>query len=518
MKKVLISITMIITILLNTMPAFAVSEQSDYPESPHNYSSNSMDEWNYSYSADADYLCVTFSQDTYFGPGGEDYYDEENGEYLCDYLIIASDMNYSDEKLYFADELAGKTILIPNNNFSILLVTDGSKNYYGFKITDISNQGEFGDSVFVKYMADGKVVERDFYTLDEDGGFPISADLKNRIIGDKSIIGWQDSNGHKYLYKYRMMYFIYDSERTEYTNAFDVKPGDELVLTPIYTPVSITPEETFSFENSKINFRRGYDMTSVHAKQLKNCYKSATKNNEFKVLGAVIGFLVKTIYQIFPWGGSCCGFPIAILMQHYGMIDLLSENDASTVRALAPDKNVTSALNFYNAVTPAAVACANKAQSGTEEYKTQVKKLFETVSAGNPAVCFIHCGYVNDISYESPHSIVKGILSQGIRKIKDSFVSTHCILLTGAYIDGDGNHIFIGYDENDASYCYGEPQIYRVLGDYESVFKINSYDNGPLGSIAWFDDAGFLKSFKADGETDPSAWYSYYCAKKDNNS
>lgn len=409
-------------------------------------------------------------------------------------------------------------LFIPNDRFSVRLVTDGSKNYYGFKITDISDHGDLGDSVFVKYMADGKVIEKSFYTLNDDGGFPISANLKNRIFGDKSIIGWEDNNGHEYLYRYGLKYLFHRSAINEYADTFDVKPGDELVLTPIYTPVSIKPEETFSFRNIKSNFKSGYDMTSEHAKQIKNCYKSATKNNEFRVLGALIGFFVKTVYQILPWGGSCCGFPIAAIMQHYGMIDLLSENDASSVRALAPDKKITSALNFYNAVTPAAVACANKAQSGTEEYKTQVKNLFETVSSGNPAVCFIHCGYVNDISYESPRSIIKGILSQGIRKLKDSFKNTHCILLTGAYVDGGGNRIFIGYDENDASYCRGEPQIYMVMDDYETIFRIDSYDFEVLGSIAWFDDVSFLESFKADGETDPSAWYSYYCANKDNNS
>lgn len=517
MKKALISMVIIIILVMNVIPIGAVSLQNDYPESEHNYSNNFYNHWTYSHKEKTDCLFVTFSQDTYFGPGSKDMFDELKYDFNCDYLIISSGEE-SFEEIYFSDELAGKTIFIPGSKFTITLSTDSSGDYYGFKITDISTQGDIGNYASVTYKIDENNQEKHFYKLTDEGAFPISSDLKNHIFNDKAIIGWKDGNGHEYIYKNsrNVDNFPYYYYSPEYTNAFELKPGDEIVLSPICTPVSITPDETFRICNDYSTFRNGYKMTDAHAKQLRKCYLSATWKNQFGILGVPLGLLLPGIYQKVSWAGSCCGFPIATLMQHYGMIDLRSEQEVSSVSDIKPTENITSAINFYNAVTPAAIVCSNKApEPGTDEYKSQIKNLFETVSGGKPAVCFINCGYIDGVSYKNVFSIMTGVLSKGIRYMITAFARTHCILLTGAYTDGDGNRIFIGYDENKASYCYGKPQIYKVSGDFENVMKTEVYGNSSLGSIAWFSDVSFLESFKADGETDSSAWYSYYCENKD---
>ena len=518
MKKIIISLVMILTLMFNIVSVNAAAMQNEYPESKHNYGNDLYEEWFYSYDGEADCLFVTFSQDTYFGPGGKDYFDREASTYSCDYIVISSDAD-DFAKTYFADELAGQTILVPGSEFWITLSTDSSKEYYGFKITDISTQGSLGDYVCVTYKIDDSNQKKHFAELEEDGSLQISGDFKNRIYNDKAIIGWKDGNGHEYIYKNGIQignvsnFYIYID--LEYTNVFELKPGDEIVLTPIYTSVSITPDETFSFYNDKYVFNKGYKMTNAHTKQLRKSYKSATKNTEFGFLGYSLGLLLPGIYQIIPWHGSCCGFPIAALMQHYGMIDLCSEQNVSSVSSIKPTDNIKSTLNYYNAVTPAAIVCSNKApKSETDVYKAQIKNLFETVSSGKPVVCFINCDYVDGISYKSTSDIISGILSKSIFRIRKTFAETHCILLTGAYTDGNGNRIFIGYDENNPSYCNGEPQIYRVNGDFKDIVEADSFGRS-LGSIAWFDDVSFMESFKADGETDSSAWYSYFCENRE---
>lgn len=390
---------------------------------------------------------------------------------------------------------------------------------------DISASEVSDYNVTVTYEIDEYNRETFVYPLTSDGSFPVSEELKNRIFGGNAIIGWKDESGHEYLYNNNSelcvdeetgFYFL--TQEKQYTKVFGVKNGDRLKLTPIYTPVSILPEETFSFYNGSFAFRRGYDMTFAHSRQLRKCYQSATKKTPFGKIGVPFGAVLPPIYQIFPWSGSCCGFPIAVMMQHYSMIDLLSKQNAPSVSALSPSREITSALNFYNAVTPAAIVCSHKAASlETDGYKSQIKKLYETVAGGKSAVCFIHCGYLDNMSFDSVSDIaktfIKGVASKGIISTVRSFAGTHCILFTGAYIDGAGNRILIGYDENEASYCHGEPQIYKVYEDFEDV--VDGSTLGSLGSIAWFDDVSFLESFKADGETDPSAWYSYYKANKD---
>ncbi len=521
MKKIFISATMIIIMLFNIISVSAASGKNAYPESQHNYSGNFYGEWYYTHEDDADCLFVTFSEDTYFGPGGENYSDEDWYEYGCDYLIIYDEY---EEKTYYADELAGKTVVVSGSSFGITFSTNGSGNYYGFKITDISTQGNLGEYVSVTYEIDENNIQTQICTLTDDGSFPVLDELKNRIFNDKAIIGWKDDKGHEYIYNNNSTEvededgFYYTEYAEQYTNVFELKPGDSVVLTPVYTSVSIKPEETFFFDNSGFFFEDGYKMTDAHAKQMRKCYQSATWKNSFGIIGVPLGALLPPIYQNVSWSGSCCGFPIAILMQHYGMIDLLNGQGAHHLSTVTPTEEIISALNFYNAVTPAAIICSHKAKTpGTDEYKSQIKNLYETVKGGKPVICFIHCGYIKNMSFNSVFGmmagLIKGAITNGIASTIRSFANTHCILLTGAYTDGAGNRVFIGYDENDASYAHGRPQIYTVKGDFEDITPTRSLSS--LGSIAWFDDVSFLESFKADGETDPSAWYSYYKANKD---
>ena len=173
---------------------------------------------------------------------------------------------------------------------------------------------------------------------------------------------------------------------------------------------------------------------------------------------------------------------------------LCAEQNVSDVKSIMPTEEITSALNFYLAVTPAAVACANKAYwTWTKTYDAQIDKLFAEVSSGKPAVCF----FQHDIP---------------------SLIPMHGILLTGAYTDGDGNRWFLGYDNLSTSYCNGKPQVYAANYGHNVYYGSDDDDFVHFicnSNFAWLSDPSCLASFKADGDTDPTAWYAYYRAHRE---
>ena len=92
-----------------------------YPESSHSYPSSADLDYYFSYEG-AENLYLTFSDSTYF-EGGYDYL-----------YIYDGDDNLIGE---YSGSLAGETITVPGDSFSLRLTSDGSYNYYGFSFSKI---------------------------------------------------------------------------------------------------------------------------------------------------------------------------------------------------------------------------------------------------------------------------------------------------------------------------------------------------------------------------------------------
>ena len=96
-------------------------------ESDHPCKDNTDETWSYTHPTEAVCLAVTFSEDT------ETPYD---GEYIS--LIDEAGNVYS----YCGSALAGKTVYLPGDSFSIRLVMYYSENCYGFAITSVAGLSE----------------------------------------------------------------------------------------------------------------------------------------------------------------------------------------------------------------------------------------------------------------------------------------------------------------------------------------------------------------------------------------
>ena len=106
-----------------------------YPESAHDYLVDCDDTQSYTWPGNADYLKITFSEETYVEPRWDQI------------LIIQSD---GRQLSYSGDELSGQTAVVAGNSFTITLHSDPSKVYYGYSITDITPATR---AEYLNYMA-----------------------------------------------------------------------------------------------------------------------------------------------------------------------------------------------------------------------------------------------------------------------------------------------------------------------------------------------------------------------------
>lgn len=96
-----------------------------YPESNHKYEDYANKVFEYSYPKNSvKSLSVTFDENTYTEPN-------------YDYIYIYDSKGTQLGK-YSGAQLAGKTIIVPDNYFKIKLTSDKSVSYYGFKIKNIT--------------------------------------------------------------------------------------------------------------------------------------------------------------------------------------------------------------------------------------------------------------------------------------------------------------------------------------------------------------------------------------------
>ena len=107
-----------------TVPSDSVVEEL---QSAHPYSGNTDQTWYYTHPTAADSLDITFSNDTQTESG----YDH----------IYIYDANGVEVGMYSGTLLAGQTVTVPGNQFSIRLVSDGSVNKYGFRVVSVIANG-----------------------------------------------------------------------------------------------------------------------------------------------------------------------------------------------------------------------------------------------------------------------------------------------------------------------------------------------------------------------------------------
>ena len=106
----------------------------NWPESQHDYESDSDITWDYAYGSDAYALRIVFSPDTQT----EDNYD---------YITITDSLGESTQ--YSGTGLAGRQLILPGNRFTIRLTSDGGINKYGFALTEVAaiTEAEYDDVI-----------------------------------------------------------------------------------------------------------------------------------------------------------------------------------------------------------------------------------------------------------------------------------------------------------------------------------------------------------------------------------
>ena len=126
----------VVTLVVTVDPDLVV-----YPESDHPYANKTDQSWTYNHPTECDTLMITFSSDTLTESG-------------YDYIYIY-ELNGNQIGKYSGDQLAGKTVEISGNSFTIRLTSNVSATYYGFSIELIEAIGKECVHIFSDYISNG---------------------------------------------------------------------------------------------------------------------------------------------------------------------------------------------------------------------------------------------------------------------------------------------------------------------------------------------------------------------------
>ncbi len=507
MKKIL-SVILAISLLAGLL-GISVSAADTYPESDHDYANNTEKTWTYEYPETVAGLEIVFSDDCYVEPYNVYEYDSPLPGYLMTdevmdtmqkygYLEKGDEIEISDDfgyHIFFTgDELAGQTINVTGGRFTITLRSDSSVTGYGFKIESISESDAVAtDGGKINFLIDGKTVYS--YVSEEDGEVFLPSSYRYRHYGDKALVGWKADDGKEFYYNH-VSYSMSSAD-------ISVKSGEVYNLTPIYCKLGLNAEETFSFTNSGTYFDHdfgGYVYTKEDfRRQFIDWISTFGLSPAFPLALAVLIFI--TAY--WPEGefyGSCCGFAIAALLQHYGKIDLLSEQGVENVRDLKPTDELQSTINFYNNAAIAAHLVNHWGlYPASTEYTRQLKDLYATLEAGTP----VYFEYYPSSSKPPMRAIFDFFKNPFENNLISIGSGAHGIVLTGAYTDADGNHVLLGYNNNSRSYPTGGADAYVINKDFTQI----SYDRAQLCGFAWNDDLSTFESFPTEGCVNPFAWH-----------
>lgn len=459
-------------IMLCSCIVLPVSAQQSLPESEHRYANNFYGEWDYTHDKDVEGLFVTFSEKTYtedgddynniFFEGEEDITIEdilkEGEQHKVGDIISIYDSKRNLVGVYQGDELAGRTVYIPDSSFKITLITDSSLTAYGFKVTDITDELPENAIVFRYHMPDGSIqASAAFHDEESSSSLMVGKSFMHIISGDEAIIGWTLPNGEEWYYASDSIYETYVGECGIYD------------LYAISTPVQLLPTDVYSFTNSYEYFTFDgdrYYMTKEHYLRLISSACLAAGTIPLALPAAITSSVLVT-YPEWSWAGSCIGFANTVCLQKKGIIDVVStQPEASCVRDLKPTPELISLLNYYNAQAATTILSKDKAfKPGSAEYTRQLKKLVKSALDGN-LILFEFFPIEENLS---------------------NLVSAyHGIVITGAYEHPDGGYILLYYDENDSRYAdrgycgnlYIPADFSQIYGEYSNlmIFWTDSFE------------------------------------------
>jgi len=517
MKKVL-SIVLSLAMLLS-MTTFISFAKVAYPESKHNYEDNSIDSQIYVHTSEVEGLYVTFSSYTKVEPS--DTYSLIEEEYLTDeklqsliekgYYKKKGDtisIYYKDNLLYGVwqgSDLAGNTLYIPGNSFKVVLESDESTNYYGYKITNISETLPKGKSIAVYHIGDSVYS----YIYNKDTSLYLNSSFRNMQNGHKIIVGWSYGE-NKYYYR------PYETKPQPITEAdgnggnvigntisnYDWYYGTDITyeegkiydLYPITTDIYVNSDEVYSFNNSTKYFCNQLDGYYYIDTQFYQNYIDWGLTFGLSLLAPAamaVCFVNTVVWPTTEWNGSCCGFPITVVLQKEGQIDLLKKQGVSKMSELEPNEELVSIINFYNSQAVGCFPLSNKGiEKGTKAYSSQLKALYNSLREGNP--CYFEY-------YGNSGHIIKKIVKLDLSGIDYA----HGVLLTGAYTNAEGDHIIIGYNNQTFNYARSTADIYVIDKDFTKIM----YNGEEIVGFSWNDDFSAYKSFPAEGVPSPTAWH-----------
>lgn len=473
MKKILCLLLSVVIML--PFSVLCINAEDTLPESEHNYQNNFYGQWAYSGPEDALGLLVTFSEDTYVEHFYEygiyvansdneitvgDVLNQIRRSGLGDYIDIF-DSNNDLVGSYSGDELSGKTIFVSGNSFTITLTTDNSVTYYGFKVTDVTPCYSDDVSIINYHFNDENTVSKAYIKGTECALFSPDS------IEGSITVGWATEAGGNAKYP---------CEGTLICD-FDTLDLYSKTVTP-----ALSTDEIFYFNNSDYYFdidgENRYTMTSEDCKMLqRNLYKTFGPG---PIPNPILSIVLAT-YPNWDWRGSCYGISAVTALQHYGLLDLASTQNVSSLSEMEIDEELISTINYYQANVASSFPVENKAFApNTSSYRRQLKYLYESAEKGNISIFTFYEG----LAWTT---------------------SGHAILITGAYTDIDGNHILIAYDCNSPYYYNNNFRSRLVISpDFKSI----TYGyHGEIGAFNWTDDFSQFKAFDINGETDTVSWY-----------
>lgn len=516
MRKIIAFLTAVS--LLLSFPVLKCAAKYPYPESRHSYEDNTSDVKTYVHPETVEGLFVTFSENTYTEPASLSRLSGSKGGLFTDSIFPVGirktgdtvRIEYGDGLLYGefqGDELAGQTLYLPSDSFRVILTSDSTVNGYGYSIDSISTDPP-ADIAKIIYTVDSV---RYVTTYKEGGQFYLPYSFKNKLYEDKAVVGWQTGEGDKYYYDNMGINkapspdmsdpsksddeLLREYRRWLYGCDFLPEGGKTYEMSPIFCPVSITSGEVYSFTNSSRIFCKntdGYFYTQEHYFHQFLDYGATFALSPLAPAAAVACAVITLYWPGSEWNGSCCGFPITVLLQHYGKIDMLSEQGVSSVSELEPTDNVISRINFYNNQAVSSFSTDNMGISpGTKEYTRQLMKLYDTLEKGTP----VYFEYYMDGKH--PLMIIRDLDI-------DAISGAHGVLLTGAYTDQNGAHILLGYNNNSSNYMNGYTDVYSIDKDFTCIYD----DYGrELNGFSWNHDVKQFESFPCEGLPNPFSWY-----------
>ena len=327
MKLKRILAVLLAALLLNFLPLLIGASEERLPESAHDYANNADETWTYVSPEQTDRLFVTFSERTYFMADYivQPYADAaelseetlrelaENGYIRKESsdLLHVYDASGALYGTYTGGELAGVTLWLPGDRFTLELVTDGALTAYGFSIDRISPEPP-ADTALVRYHIGGESV-----TLTAGVGEAISLDPYYRLRqnGDEMIVGWRTADGRAWRY---------DPSIALTQTDLIAEAGGAYDLYPVTCKLGLRQDEVYSFLNSDDVFDDGYYYENKHFYQSAADWMGTFGVTPFMPLAAAAIVFFSVYWPTLEFYGSCCGFPITELLQHYGKIDLLA--------------------------------------------------------------------------------------------------------------------------------------------------------------------------------------------------